>query len=61
MTQKKITNPASLAKKLTGGEPLAWHLREDGGLVVVDAQGAKHHFTAAEVRNAAAGQKAEAA
>ncbi len=37
MTQKKITNPASLAKNLTGGEPMAWHLREDGGLVVIDA------------------------
>ena len=59
MTQKKITNPASLAKKLTGGEPLAWHLREDGSLVVVDAQGAKHRFTAAQVRNAAAGTKTE--
>ena len=59
MTQKKITNPASLAEKLTGGEPLAWHLREDGGLVVIDARGAKHRFTAAEVRKAAAAPKAE--
>ncbi len=40
---------------------MAWHLREDGGLVVIDAKGAKHRFTAAEVRKAAAGQKEEAA
>lgn len=59
MTQKKITNPASLVKKLTGSEPLAWHLREDGSLVVIDARGAKRHFTAAEVRKAAAAPKME--
>lgn len=59
MTPKKITNPANLAKMLTGGEPMAYHLREDGGLVVIDAKGAKHHFTAAEVRKAAAAQKEE--
>ena len=61
MTRKKTTNPASLAKKLTGGEPLAYHLREDGSLVVIDAEGAKRHFTAAQVRKAAAASKAEAA
>ncbi len=61
MAQKKITNPASLAKMLTGGEPMAYRLREDGDLVVIDARGAKHYFTAAEVRKAAAAQKEEAA
>jgi hypothetical protein len=61
MTQKKITNPATIARKLTGREPLAWHLREDGSLVVIDARGAKRHFTAAEVRKAAVSPKAEAA
>ena len=59
MPQKKITNPATIARKLTGGEPLAWHLREDGSLVVIDARGAKRRFTAAEVRKAAVSPKEE--
>ena len=59
MTRKKITNPASLAKKLSGGEPMAWRLREDGSLVVIDAKGVKRHFTAAQVRKAAAAPKEE--
>lgn len=53
MTRKKITNLASLAEKLTGGPPMAYRLREDGSLVVIDAQGAKHDFTPAQVRQAA--------
>ena len=61
MTQKKITNPATIARKLTGGKPLAYHLRADGTLVVIDTHGVKHRFTPSQVRKAAAETKAEAA
>ena len=61
MTRKKITNPATIARKLTGGALMAYHLRDDGSLVVIDAKGAKYHFTAAQVRKAAAETKTEGA
>jgi len=52
MARRKTNPMEKVAAKLVGGEPLDYHQRPDGTLVVIDPEGHKRVFTAAEVRKA---------
>ena len=61
MARRKSIAIEKVAARLAGGDPLAWHQREDGSLVVIGPAGRKFVYTAAAVRKAAAQLRKEAA
>ncbi|MBG0770502.1 MAG: hypothetical protein H0S82_02280 [Anaerolineaceae bacterium] len=53
MMAHRKTNPmGKVVAKLVGGEPLDYHQRPDGTLVVIGPEGRKWVFTAEELRKA---------
>ena len=59
MARRKTYPIEKVAAHLVGGAPLALTQRADGTLVVIDPDGRKTVFTAAEIRKAASRMQAE--